>query len=123
MEEAKLTNIQRNKINYHLRNGDTLPPAVIPRKPNKAINTGFTSNFRQKFDARRRSLDLIKQSGAYERHDPSIVGPFREPTHLAKIRLQSIMSGIKNTPPQRSVKRQPDTQECIGPLEQIDQSE
>lgn len=69
MEEQKLTMFQRNKVNYNLRNGEPLPP---PRKP---------SSYRQANDyeeqlayeimlraksARKRTLVVIKASGAFE---------------------------------------------------------
>lgn len=94
MEEAKLTNLQRNKINYHLRNGSSLP-AKEEEEPRTTRGGCLTARLR--YDARRRSLDAIKLSGAYEIPD-SVVGPFREPTDLAKKRLQATMSGIKGTP-------------------------
>lgn len=102
MEEAKLTNLQRNKINYHLRNGSSLP-AKEENEPRTTMGGCFT-DARLKYDARRRGLDAIKSSGAYDMPD-SVVGPFREPTDLAKKRLQATMSGIKGTP--RTARRGP----------------
>lgn len=104
MEEAKLSNLQRSKIHYHLRNGSSLPPKE-DETPRTTTQRCFTADVRKWDDTRRRSLDLIKSSGAYEIPD-LVVGPFREPTHLAKKRLQEKMSGIKGTPRTgRRVKR------------------
>lgn len=97
MEEAKLTNLQRSKIHYHLRNGDSLPTCEDESPKRVRGERCFTANFKKRYDARRRSLDLIKLSGSYEIPD-SVVGPFREPNDLAKKRLQATMSGIKGTP-------------------------
>lgn len=97
MEEAKLSNLQRSKIHYHLRNGSSLPAKEEDTPRTSTRKRCFTADFRKSDDTRRRSLDLIKSSGAYEAPD-TIVGPFREPNHLAKKRLQEKMSGIKGTP-------------------------
>lgn len=115
MEEAKLTNLQRNQINYHLRNGDSLP-IVEDKQDNRSLagrQRCFTANFRRRDDARKRSLDFIKQSGAYRIEEPIIHGPFRETSEKAKKRLQEDMSGIKGTPKRRPTKKINSSQEEI----------
>lgn len=65
MQEQKLSILQRNKINYILRSGQSLPAAIQKKKPNTEC---FPANdlMREKI-ARRRSLNLIKASGDYDR--------------------------------------------------------
>lgn len=64
MEETKLTTMQRNKVNYFLRNGEPLrtpkPQREFgkPRLPKVTIRPG---------SSRRRSIDSILKSGAYDR--------------------------------------------------------
>lgn len=68
MEEQKLTMFQRNKVNYHLRNGDPLPPPKIPQRDRTndyEEQLAFEIMLRAK-SARKRTLDTIKAAGAYE---------------------------------------------------------
>lgn len=67
MEEQKLTMFQRNKVNYHLRNGDPLPPprTIQPEKsPDYEERLAFEIMLRAK-SARKRTLETIKANGAY----------------------------------------------------------
>lgn len=64
MEEQKLSILQRNKINYILRTGESLP-----EQKKKKLNTRSFTQFdlmRAK-NAKRRSLEIIKASGGYDR--------------------------------------------------------
>lgn len=97
MDEAKLTNLQRSKIDYHLREGYSLPCPEYPENRRLSKDHCFTADFKKKFVGRRRNLDLIKLSGAYEK-PRNVNGPYREPVDMAKKRLQEKMSGIKGTP-------------------------
>lgn len=68
MEEQHLTMFQRNKVNYHLRNGDPLPP---PRKPKFERAQDYEDQLAMEImmrakTARKRSLDVIQASGAFE---------------------------------------------------------
>lgn len=65
MEEQKLSIMQRNKINYILRSGQSLP---VSKPIAKATNNSFPGldKMRAK-NARRRTLDAIKASGGYDR--------------------------------------------------------
>lgn len=65
MEEQKLTMFQRNKVNYHLRNGDPLPAPKQPQAMDYEEQLVFEIIQRAKI-ARKRNLDTIKASGAYE---------------------------------------------------------
>ena len=102
MEESKLTIMQRQQIQKNLRRGTSLP---IHREESRELNRHcFTADFRKKDDAQRRSLELIKSSGAYEL--PGVLsGVYREPVHLAKKRLQERMSGMKGTPRTSRMKK------------------
>lgn len=68
MEEQKLTMFQRNKVNYHLRNGEPLPPPRVPARE-KANDyeeqLAFEIMMRAK-SARKRTLDTIVATGAYK---------------------------------------------------------
>lgn len=72
MEEQHLTMFQRNKVNYHLRNGDPLPPPQPPKyerlphhQQDYEDQLAMEIMMRAK-TARKRSLDNIKASGAFE---------------------------------------------------------
>lgn len=69
MEEQKLTMFQRNKVNYHLRNGEPLPPPRMPPAPEKSHDyeeqLAYEIMMRAK-TARKRSLDAIRATGAYD---------------------------------------------------------
>lgn len=75
MEEQKLTMFQRNKVNYNLRNGEPLPP---PRKPTN--DRQFDYEDQLAFDimqraksARKRTLNVIRASGAFETEKYEII--------------------------------------------------
>lgn len=68
MEEQRLTMSQRNKVNYHLRNGDPLPP---PRKPQRERQQDYEDRLALEImqrakSSRKRTLDLIQASGDLE---------------------------------------------------------
>lgn len=111
--------MQRNKINYILRSGQSLPVSTPKNKITPETFPGL-DKMRAK-NARRRTLDTIKASGGYDRakyaHYPflsfsinkitfllcywmySMVRfiPKRfEPCELKKVRLQEEMSGLKH---------------------------
>lgn len=65
MEEQKLTMFQRNKVNYHLRNGDPLPAPKQTKVPDYEEELAYEIMHRAKI-AQKRSLDTIKASGAFE---------------------------------------------------------
>lgn len=66
MEEAKLTMLQRKKMNYFLRNGEPLPPPII-KPPSAEKERLIALNMRrQERIPRRRTYDSIKDSGAFE---------------------------------------------------------
>lgn len=62
-----MTILQRNKLQYYLRSGSPLPmpAAKTPPKSNSA-NKSHSFDFRRIKTARRRTLDVIKASGALE---------------------------------------------------------
>lgn len=66
MEEQKLSIMQRNKINYILRSGQPLPASKPKRKTPITECFPAVDLMRMK-NARRRTLDVIKASGGYDR--------------------------------------------------------
>lgn len=69
MSEAKLTMLQRNKINYFLRQGSALPQPQIPRRRLAAEEDELRraqAIMERSRMMRRRPLDLIVKSGAFE---------------------------------------------------------
>lgn len=65
MEEQKLSILQRSKINYILRSGQTLPASTPKRKQ---TTDGFLGlDVMRAKNTRRRTLDTIKESGGYDR--------------------------------------------------------
>lgn len=99
MQESNLTMLQRNKINYHLRNGDFLPnpkmqSRVIPAELNEMKRAEQIIN--KSRVARKRTLETIEQSGVFkcEKFVPKIDYHVSE----AKQRLQEKMSGCKVFP-------------------------
>lgn len=98
--------LQRQHIQNNLRQGSSLPMHREDMMSSSKLNTNhcFTAGFRKKDDARRRSLEVIKSSGAYEQPG-AMSGVYREPIHLAKKRLQEKMSGMKGTPRTTRMKK------------------
>lgn len=117
MDEAHLSNLQRKRIlDDHVNNGIPLPVTKEgPCLPTR--ERCFTADFRKAYDAKKRSLDIIKSSGAFEVSPHTVFGPYREPTHIAKKRLQEKMSGMKGTP--RKVKSRASHQNAIGELDEL----
>lgn len=68
MAEQKLTMFQRNKVNYHLRNGEPLPPTKVyeQEKQNGYVDRLAYEIINRAKTARRRTLESIKASGAFE---------------------------------------------------------
>ena len=67
MEESRLTMMMRKKINYHLRNGDPLPLPEVPKPPQPTEHDfTVTDILRRARCARRKNLETIKASGAYD---------------------------------------------------------
>lgn len=69
MEEQKLTMFQRNKVNYNLRNGEPLPqPQVAIARPSVPdYEDRLAAEIMQRAkSARKRSLNVIQASGAFE---------------------------------------------------------
>lgn len=100
MEEAHLTMMQRKKLNYHLRNGDPLPQPN-QQESNLVCDDENMQAYRIMMrvrNSRRRSLDVIKASGAYEKDKYVATRHLRETSEQAKMRLQQEMSGIKEFP-------------------------
>ncbi|CAD7082427.1 unnamed protein product [Hermetia illucens] len=98
MEEAKLTMLQRKKMNYFLRNGEPLPPPII-KPPSAEKERLIALNMRrQERIPRRRTYDSIKDSGAFELPKYIPTPDSRESVEKAKLRLQETMSGTKLSP-------------------------
>lgn len=96
MEESRLTMLQRKKINYHLRNGDPLPIwQQNIKKPTKSSNPQY---FNRAKSCRRRTLDSIMESDAFNVEKFIPRDAYKEPSEKAKLRLQQEMSGLKEDP-------------------------
>lgn len=106
MEEARLTMLQRNKINYHLRNGDPLPlTAVKKRSPTNDDEKMHAYQIIMKVRERRRKTQQdIEATGAYEKQKYQPPKNMKESSDKAKLRLQQLMSGIKEFPDIDKVK-------------------
>jgi hypothetical protein len=68
MSEAKLTMLQRKKINCFLRQGSALPQPKIPRRqlPSEEYELRQAQELMERSRVmRRRSLDTIMKSGAF----------------------------------------------------------
>lgn len=69
MNEAKLTMMQRNKINYFLRQGSALPHPEMPTRklPSEEYEMRRAQEIMDRSRVvRKRSLDTIKKSGDFE---------------------------------------------------------
>lgn len=64
MDESKMSMMQRNKINYYLRNGEPLPPV---RKVSSNSKSNIPRVTIRPVSSKRRSRDTIIKSGVYER--------------------------------------------------------
>ncbi|XP_055845568.1 UPF0193 protein EVG1 homolog [Episyrphus balteatus] len=109
MEESKLSMQIRKQINYHLRNGNPLPPPL----PTKSAPKNMDDNSRALYiihrahAAKRKSLNAIVASGAYEmpRYRPNPDG--KVPSNKAKLKLQEVMSGIRQSESCLKPKKRP----------------
>lgn len=95
MEEAKLTILQRNRINYHLRNGEPLPPPKEPKFEQEYSN--FLPMAIPRKNIKKRSLSTIIESGAFdvEKYHSKDDKP---PAEKTKLKLQEQMAGCKIFP-------------------------
>lgn len=66
MEEQKMTILQRNKLEYYLRTGSPLPPPTTNKPKPDSVNRRHSFDFRRIKMAQRRTLDIIKASGALD---------------------------------------------------------
>lgn len=100
MEEQKLTMFQRNKVNYNLRNGDPLPrPRAAVRSSGQDYEDRLAVEIMQRAkSARKRSLNVIQASGAFETERYVPLHHLKEPSNMQKQKLQETMSGIKEYP-------------------------
>lgn len=96
MDESRLNNTIRQKINYALRDGDPLPNLHssrsdrgrrIERQPPVLLRPG---------SSRRRTYSEIISSGAYER-DKFVPDRTKEDREVLKSRLQNIMANGKES--------------------------
>lgn len=100
MDEAKLTMYQRSNVNYHLRKGDPLPK---PRERQPHSSETYEDKLAQQImfrarTSRKRTLDEIKRTGAYEYEKYIPIHALKEPSEKQKLRLQEKMSGISHHP-------------------------
>ncbi|XP_055546981.1 UPF0193 protein EVG1 homolog [Wyeomyia smithii] len=92
MEEAKLTILQRNKINYHLRTGEPLPAPKehkFEQDYNNFLPMAITRN-----NIKKRSLSTIIESGAFD-VEKYASKEQKEPIEKSKLKLQERMAGCK----------------------------
>ncbi|XP_053691985.1 UPF0193 protein EVG1 homolog [Sabethes cyaneus] len=108
MEEAKLTILQRNKINYHLRTGEPLPPPKEHKYEQDYSN--FLPMAITRKNIKKRSLSTIIESGAFD-VEKYAVKKGKEPIERAKLKLQERMAGCKIYPDdgrKRTLRKQDD---------------
>ena len=101
MKEANMTMMQRDKINYFLRSGSSLPqPEMQNRKlPSEEYEIKRAMELMERSRVvRKRSLDTIKHSGIFEvpKYIPKV--STRIDSQKAKQQLQERMSGLKEYP-------------------------
>lgn len=91
---------QRNKVNYNLRNGDPLPrPRATVRSSGQDYEDRLAVEIMQRAkSARKRSLNVIQASGAFETERYVPLHHLKEPSNMQKQKLQETMSGIKEYP-------------------------
>ncbi|XP_067642989.1 UPF0193 protein EVG1 homolog [Eurosta solidaginis] len=107
MAESKMSMMMRKKINYHLRNGEPLPKPEPPSINIKDPDTAALEILRRAHLAKRKSLEQILASGAY---DPISYRPRptnRMPTEEEKKLLQEAMSGMRLAETTLKAKRKP----------------
>lgn len=124
MEESRLSMMLQKQINYHLRNGDPLPvKSPEKKKTNMDENARALEIIKRARVAKRKSLDSIIASGAYDQqpYRPKPNGKF--PSEKAKKDLQEQMSGIRVSAGFKPLRR-PSQQEfeVIGDEERINES-
>lgn len=92
MEESKLTMLQRNKINYALRSGTSLPKTLneTGRDDSQLSKEIALKDNVAPSSPRRRSLNTILKSGAYERDRYVPKNPIVDRNESIE-RLQNIM--------------------------------
>ncbi|CAO1441250.1 unnamed protein product [Diamesa tonsa] len=101
MKEANMTMMQRDKINYFLRSGSSLPQPEMPNRklPSEEYEMKRAMELMERSRVvRKRSLDTIKQSGVFEvqKYVPKV--STRMDSQKAKQQLQERMSGLKEYP-------------------------
>lgn len=99
MEESRLTMLQRKKINNHLRNGEPLPPTVQEQSNKRPMKQEHDPQYYYRTrSCRRRTLESIMESDAFniEKYIPK--NAFKEPSEKAKLKLQQQMSGLNVDP-------------------------
>lgn len=98
MEESRLTMLQRKQINYNLRNGDPLPiwQQNVNKKPLKQASS--PQYYNRAKSCRRRTLDSIMESDAFNVEKFIPKDAYKEPSEKAKLRLQQQMTGLKEDP-------------------------
>ncbi|XP_054733649.1 UPF0193 protein EVG1 homolog [Anastrepha obliqua] len=107
MNESKMSMMMRKKINYHLRNGEPLPKLEPPRINTKDTEAGALEILRRARLAKRKSLEQILASDAYD------IPPYRPrptnrmPTEKEKKLLQEAMSGMHLAETSLKAKRKP----------------
>ncbi|XP_055376722.1 UPF0193 protein EVG1 homolog [Condylostylus longicornis] len=125
MTESRLSMSLRKKLNYHLRQGDPLPLPEI-KKPGRTEEEQIALEILQRAqNHKKRSLDIIRASGAYEQDRYRPPPNLRVPTDLAKLKLQETMCGHKLPLTHNKIKYRPSMykkkQEEISYEEQIDE--
>ncbi|KAL5292813.1 hypothetical protein ACFFRR_011530 [Megaselia abdita] len=124
MEESRLSMMLQKQINYHLRNGEPLPvKSPEKKKSNMDENARALEIMKRARVAKRKSLDSIIASGAYDQqpYRPKPNGKF--PSEKAKKDLQEKMSGIRISTGGFKPTRRPSQQEfeVLGDEERINE--
>lgn len=106
MEESRLSMMLQKQINYHLRNGEPLPVKSPEKKKNNLDeNSRALEIIRRARVAKRKSLEAIIASGAYDQQPYRPKPNGKSPSEKAKIELQEKMSGIKISSGMKALRR------------------
>lgn len=107
MDESHLNNNIRQKINYTLRSGESLPGMQSDRGDYRRIK--YPPIIIKPGTMRRRTHNEIIQSGAYER-DKFVPDHSKEDREAAKLRLQNLMAHGKDSQVKRNIRKTKSTE-------------
>ncbi|XP_037944179.1 UPF0193 protein EVG1 homolog [Teleopsis dalmanni] len=123
MRESRMSMLMRDKINYHLRNGEPLPKPTPPPPIDTSVDPDENALeiLRRARNAKRKSLQQIMASGVYEMPNYRPRPTNRKPNEKAKFQLQEAMSGLSLSETVLKPKKQPKNEECTTSENIIDE--